>query len=159
MYNYNYSSDYDMLGVTIEATVSEIKYSFRQLAKVYHPDNQETGNEAKFKLLNAAYERVLNNKPETERAQKPAPKPTPQREDLSRYNGKDRYFRVLQGRDNEYAVGFPGQVMKDDVVWHFMLGFDQFNVFIDKEITLPTTLTVNYNNKSLNIRIVETRDY
>lgn len=158
MYNYNYSSDYGILGLNIEATVSEIKYNYRQLAKVYHPDNQSTGNEAKFKLLNAAYERVLNRKPEEERVQKPA-NPTPPREDNSRYKGKDRYFRILEGRNDEFIIGFPGKVMKDDVVWHFIKGFEQFNVFIDKEIILPTTLNVKYNNKTLSIRIIETSDF
>ena len=46
---------YDILGVSKNATDAEIKSAFRKKAKEYHPDNKETGNEAKFKEVNEAY--------------------------------------------------------------------------------------------------------
>ena len=40
---------YEVLGVKKNASKDEIKSAYRKLAKTYHPDNKETGNEAKFK--------------------------------------------------------------------------------------------------------------
>lgn len=46
---------YEVLGVSKDASDEEIKRSFRKLAKMYHPDNKETGDEAKFKEVGEAY--------------------------------------------------------------------------------------------------------
>ena len=46
---------YETLGVNKDATAQEIKSAFRKLAKKYHPDNKETGDEAKFKEIGEAY--------------------------------------------------------------------------------------------------------
>ncbi len=48
-------SYYEILGVDKNATDAEIKSAFRKLAKKYHPDNKETGDEAKFKECGEAY--------------------------------------------------------------------------------------------------------
>ena len=48
---------YEILGVSRNATKSEIKSAFRKLAMEYHPDrNKEEGAEAKFKEIGEAYE-------------------------------------------------------------------------------------------------------
>ena len=46
---------YEVLGVSKTATDEEIKRAFRKLAKQYHPDNKQTGDEAKFKEVGEAY--------------------------------------------------------------------------------------------------------
>ena len=46
---------YEVLGVSKNATDEEIKRAFRKLAKQYHPDNKQTGDEAKFKEVGEAY--------------------------------------------------------------------------------------------------------
>lgn len=46
---------YEVLGVSKNATDEEIKRAFRKLAKTYHPDNKQTGNEEKFKEVGEAY--------------------------------------------------------------------------------------------------------
>ncbi len=46
---------YEVLGVSKNATDEEIKRAFRKLAKEYHPDNKQTGNEEKFKEVGEAY--------------------------------------------------------------------------------------------------------
>ncbi len=46
---------YDILGVSKTASDAEIKSAYRKLAKKYHPDNKDTGDEAKFKDVQEAY--------------------------------------------------------------------------------------------------------
>lgn len=46
---------YKILGVSKDATQEELKKAFRKLAHQYHPD-KSTGNEAKFKEINEAYQ-------------------------------------------------------------------------------------------------------
>lgn len=47
---------YDVLGVKKNSSKDDIKSSYRKLAKQYHPDNKETGNEVKFKEVQEAYD-------------------------------------------------------------------------------------------------------
>ena len=47
---------YEVLGVNKSASKDEIKSAYRKLAKTYHPDNKETGDEAKFKEIQEAYD-------------------------------------------------------------------------------------------------------
>ncbi len=52
---------YFILGVSRDADQETIKKEFRKLAKKYHPDKGNSGNEEKFKQVNEAYE-VLSDK-------------------------------------------------------------------------------------------------
>lgn len=48
---------YDLLGISKDASDSDIKRAYRKMSKKYHPDiNKEPGAEAKFKEINEAYE-------------------------------------------------------------------------------------------------------
>jgi len=52
---------YDVLGVSKDASIQEIKKAYRRLALQYHPDrNKSSGANEKFKEINEAYE-VLSN--------------------------------------------------------------------------------------------------
>lgn len=57
MSNKNY---YDILGISKSATQDEIKKAFRKLAHEHHPD-KKSGNEAKFKEINEAYQTLGND--------------------------------------------------------------------------------------------------
>lgn len=47
---------YEILGLSKSASKDEIKSAYRKLAKKYHPDNKETGNEKSFKEVQEAYD-------------------------------------------------------------------------------------------------------
>lgn len=53
---------YEVLGISKSASKDEIKSAYRKLAKVYHPDNKETGDEAKFKEIQEAYDVLYDEK-------------------------------------------------------------------------------------------------
>ncbi len=47
---------YEVLGINKSASKDEIKSAYRKLVRKYHPDNKETGDEAKFKEVQEAYD-------------------------------------------------------------------------------------------------------
>lgn len=53
---------YSTLEISDGASVDDAKKAFRQLSKKFHPDNKDTGSEAKFKKINEAYQAISNNK-------------------------------------------------------------------------------------------------
>lgn len=53
---------YSTLEIPETSTEAEAKKAFRQLSKMYHPDNKDTGSEDKFKKINEAYQAISNNK-------------------------------------------------------------------------------------------------
>lgn len=57
----NHSYDpYQVLGVTSDTPMSEVKKAYRKLAKAYHPDlNKEPGSDAKFKEIQEAWESIM----------------------------------------------------------------------------------------------------
>jgi len=57
-------SFYEKLELNPNASTEEVKKRYRDLAKKYHPDNKNTGNEEKFKSITEAYENIINPKPD-----------------------------------------------------------------------------------------------
>lgn len=53
---------YEILQLSQQADAETIDRVFRLLAKRYHPDNTESGNEEKFREVHAAYEILLDPK-------------------------------------------------------------------------------------------------
>lgn len=51
---------YEILGVSPKAEPEVIHAVYRTLAKKYHPDNQETGDAKKFKLITSAHEILMD---------------------------------------------------------------------------------------------------
>jgi len=147
--------NYKILGVPFGSTVGEIKRSYRQLAKHYHPDNKETGSASKFRLLNDAYNAILDSKPPAQRVEKAAP--IVKKKDLERYIGRNRIFRILYDNKDGYTIQYPNKTITEDTVFHFMLeGLVTFDVFMDDELILPQILTVKRQNQNdLMIKIVE----
>src|ERR1700722_3415351 len=46
---------YELLQVNRDAHATIIRYSYRFLAAMYHPDNAETGNADKFRIISEAW--------------------------------------------------------------------------------------------------------
>lgn len=52
---------HQVLGLAINATEPQIRDAYRRLAAQYHPDNQATGNAAKFLQVKRAHDLLLQN--------------------------------------------------------------------------------------------------
>ena len=52
---------YKVLGLKPNCAYSEIKAAYYRLAKIYHPDNQQTGNPEKFLEISKAYEYLMKH--------------------------------------------------------------------------------------------------
>ncbi len=53
---------YTILGIPRSAPKDEIKKAFHVLARKYHPDNKDTGDETRFKEINEAYQTLSDDK-------------------------------------------------------------------------------------------------
>jgi len=51
-------SPYEVLGLNSQATGEQVKSRYRELSKIYHPDNKETGDRKIFEKVNQAYQQV-----------------------------------------------------------------------------------------------------
>lgn len=49
---------YKILGVSSRSTKAEIKVRYRELCKVYHPDNPTTGDIALFQQISKAWKHI-----------------------------------------------------------------------------------------------------
>lgn len=104
---------YNILGVSRDATDSQIKDAYRKLALKYHPDrNRAAGAEDKFKLLNEAYAYLSDKKnrkqdsgsKQYQAASRPSARPGIKYTNVSYSDGHIRYtYDVLRRqRDPEF---------------------------------------------------------
>jgi curved DNA-binding protein len=80
---------YDLLQVSDAAEPETINRVYRMLAQRYHPDNRETGNEARFRAITEAYQ-VLSN-----------PEKRAQYDATNQRRKKDRWRLVAAGAETE----------------------------------------------------------
>lgn len=113
----NFRNYYDILGVSREATFSDIKQAYRKLARQYHPDLNPGDQvaEDKFKLLSEAYT-VLSD--DEKRAQYEKFSEYWQQEGFKKGQGKSGVGDIFSGRISLEDFGF-GE-------------FPDFNAFVDQ---------------------------
>ena len=54
-------SYYTVLDLSTDCTLEEIKKSYKQLAKIFHPDKNQSDGGAKFKSISEAYKLEVKN--------------------------------------------------------------------------------------------------
>ncbi|MBW4463182.1 MAG: J domain-containing protein [Nodosilinea sp. WJT8-NPBG4] len=113
----NFRNYYDILGVSREATFSDIKQAYRKLARQYHPDLNpgDQAAEDQFKLLSEAYT-VLSD--DEKRAQYEKFSEYWQQEGFKKGQGKSVVSDLFSGRISLEDFGF-GE-------------FPDFNIFVDQ---------------------------
>ncbi|MGB3199978.1 MAG: J domain-containing protein [Nodosilinea sp.] len=119
----NFRNYYEILGVSREATFSDIKQAYRKLARQYHPDLNpgDQAAEDQFKLLSEAYT-VLSD--DEKRAQYEKFSEYWQQEGFKKGQGKSVVSDIFGGRISLEDFGF-GE-------------FPDFNVFVDQLLNRRT---------------------
>lgn len=109
---------YGELAVPIDCPKTEIKKRYHILSKMYHPDNSETGDEDKFKIMKLAYD-ILSNKETRELYDKGTP--ISEILDREQKNSNDGFFtRVISLFDE--AIDARGFVAEYNDVFGSILG-------------------------------------
>lgn len=126
----------NLLNLDSRATSEDVKRSFRKLAHLYHPDHGGSAN--KFRQLNSAYQFLLDNPQLIKKSNLVViPKGTP------------ILYRILEPREthgNFYdRVAVPFDKVEEDTVLWCMWGSQEFRLFLKKNMTIPTKLSVDLN--------------
>jgi curved DNA-binding protein CbpA len=130
---------YLVLGLSEDAVLSEVKASYRKLAKIHHPDFA-TGSADKFRELNAAYQSLLsvvNDAPPPKRKKKkePVPKqPAPKHGEV--------YYRILDSKSLDEHVEFFDDKFSPRTRIKFMRGQHEFTIFFLEERKFPFTIQI-----------------
>lgn len=98
-------SHYDVLGVTRNSTIKEIKAAYFRLSKLYHPDRND-GPEAaeKFREITEAYECLKNNhNPRDQQPAKPRPDPEVSRPFRGPFQGRTSHFDFDEWERQHYG--------------------------------------------------------
>ena len=152
---------YQALGIKNSASQDDIKNAYRKLAKKFHPD-LNPGNkqaEAKFKDINAAYERIGEasarakfDRGETDEQARPDPRAQGQGPYYSHTQGggsegRGRYSQSFQGMDEDLfesifggtrARGFQSEPVAQDETYQMSIDFKDSILGAEKEISLPS---------------------
>ena len=93
--------DFEILGVSRNASEKEIKEAFYKLAKKYHPDNNKDDKDAvkKFQEISNAYECIISNKGFKNSSGPVKAKNYDYHEHIERqktYNYSDKYMKFVQ---------------------------------------------------------------
>jgi curved DNA-binding protein len=130
----NFRNYYDILGVSKDATIEDIKRSFRRLAREFHPD-MNPGNKAaeeKFKDINEAYE-VLSDS--NKRAQ---------------YEHYAQYWKQKGFQSATRSNVWGGNVRNAGTDDFNFSEFADFNTFVDQVLNNRTNHRTNH--RSANVR-------
>jgi curved DNA-binding protein len=124
----NFRNYYQLLGVAKDATAEEIKRSYRQLARKYHPDMNpgDKTAEEKFKEINEAYEVLSDGSRRS------------QYDQFSRYWNEGAFQGNGKGRGKSW--GGRGRPAPDDIDFS---QFSDFNSFVDQLLNRRTDGTVS----------------
>jgi len=137
---------YLVLGLPKDAVLSELKASYRKLAKIHHPD-LPTGSVDKFRELTAAYEALLPVVKDVVIHRAP-----PKEKNVP---ANDTFFRILDGKSLFEHVDFP---FEDTIParsrFKFIRGMQEFSVFFEEERKLPFTIQVG----NLTLKFVNSRN-
>lgn len=125
---------YLILELPRDAVLSELKTSYRKLAKIHHPD-LPTGSADKFRELTKAYEALLPVVKDVVIHRAP-----PKEKNVP---ANDTFFRILDGKSLFEHVDFPFEnTIPAKSRFKFIRGMQEFSVFFEEERHLPFTIQI-----------------
>jgi curved DNA-binding protein len=142
---------YETLGVSENATASEIKKAYRSLAKKYHPDINKTAEaEEKFKEINAAYEILGDEKKKAQYDQFGDSMFGGQNfHDFARGQGAGVDINDILRQMFEQGGGFGGFGGGFGSQNGFSSGFGGFGDFGQPDLDISATLTIDFETSIL----------
>ena len=140
------NSDYALFGLNEYASLEDIKVSYRNLSKKYHPNsNSSESSTEKFLKIKEIYDNLLKTH---------IPKKSPIK--LSEY---EKYYRILDNTkvNHEIFLDYENDVFEKDVMLFCMWNSKEFRIKLPKETKLPTFIIITNSNPNLRLKIL--KDY
>lgn len=136
---------YSVLGLPRDAVLSELKASYRKLAKIHHPD-LPTGSAEKFRQLTSAYEALLPVVKDVVIHRAP-----PKQKNVP---AEETFFRILDDKTLFQHVDFIVDTIPAKSRFKFIRGMQEFSVFFEEERQLPFTIQI----QNLTLKFVKTQN-
>lgn len=130
---------YQILEVNVDATLEDIKTSYKKLVKILHPD-KPSGNEEKFKKLNDAYETLSND------------------DKRFQYDSENGFKKSYSSSRNKYTYSYPDFSYSDNTWADFIKNVKkeakQQQKNINKEFVITASLQEVYSgfSKTFNMK-------
>lgn len=140
----NHKEHLEILECNEYSLIDEIKYQYKRLVKIYHPDLNPGIDRQLFVELTDSYNWLLQN-------HKPKLRP----KDISNC---ERFYRVFNSKDSILSCSLPLKKVEVGTVIFCIWGMKEFTVFLEAGKQLPLKLILNnISSEPIEMNIVESK--